>query len=121
MKIIVNESRLNNLIIKYFNQRLMPTNLNYFLNKKDSGTHDSEYFFWVGTGHGEFNDEYIWYSSCKDEFDENIICPFVMLPKSVQITMDNLFGDLWKPLFKEWFGNLTGLPINSVEDSNNFV
>ena len=60
--------------------------------------------------------EHIYYTSCRNpnySFSEGE-CPVVILPNSKYNLFNDLSGEEWIELFKEWFEENTGLPVVRV-------
>jgi hypothetical protein len=61
----------------------------------------------------------MWYSLCDNpNLNEPLPkgqCPLVAIDSSKYEALDAFFGDIWKPVFLEWFKEHTGLKIKHVD------
>jgi hypothetical protein len=64
----------------------------------------------------------MWYSSCENQYlPEPLpkgICPLVVIPTSIYEALEAYFGNLWKPIFKQWFQNHTGFTVKEIDFDN---
>jgi len=114
VNIIITENQKKSLedkMIDYFNRNIhfSPFNMDdVILNLKLEG----EFFFELE------NDELISYTMCdnfysKERLDDKY-CPLVAIPKKNFDNLNVFFGDMWKPLFRDWFKEKTGLIANHI-------
>lgn len=118
MKYIITESqnkKLHSLIVSYFDTHLTPFDGwdDDIVERVNEG---KEFFFWLD----EDGDETMWYSACDNaDLPEELVlkneCPLVTIPETQYDTLNDLFGNIWIPLFKVWFESKTGLEINNVD------
>jgi hypothetical protein len=109
------EEKLIDAIQKYLDSHLTPyegweSPKSYRMDVEDIG----EIFFFLVESDGDGEDEHMWYSAC----DEPLVkdgCPLVALPDAKYDALNAFFGDIWKPIFLEWFKNNTKLPIVKVD------
>jgi hypothetical protein len=121
MKYIITESKLESAIISYLDENFYP----------DYGWNDSyqEYVDRWGDRVFFINDveSYIYYgcnAGVKDDrhFDPNdgklrwYKCPLLSIYPAVSKQLSSYFGDMWKPIFKKWFEENTGLIVNQITD-----
>ena len=122
MKYIITEQqieRLEQTIWDYIDGHLTPyegweSPKSYSRDVEDVG----EIFFFLVESNGNGEDEHMWYSDC----DAPLVtdgCPVIALPSAKYEALDAFFGDMWKPIFLEWFKSHTKLPIVKV-DSQGF-
>jgi hypothetical protein len=61
----------------------------------------------------------LWYSTCNNQYLSEPLpkghCPLVTLPNIKYDSLEGFFGNVWKPIFKEWFQHHTGLPVKQVD------
>ena len=122
MKYIITESKLESAIISYLNDNFYP----------DYGWHDSyqEYVDRWGDNVFFINDveSYIYYGcnangGPEDEFFadyghlHNFECPLLSIYPAVSQQLNSYFGNMWKPVFKKWFEENTGLIVNQITDA----
>lgn len=122
MKYIITESKLESAIISYLDENFYP----------DYGWHDSyqEYVDKWGDNVFFINDveSYIYYGcnangGPEDEFFadyghlHNFECPLLSIYPAVSQQLNSYFGDMWKPVFKKWFEENTGLIVNQITDA----
>ena len=124
MKYIITEEqneRLKQTIWKYLDGHLTPYDgweepKSYRNDIRDVG---EIFLFLVDTTGGENTEEHMWYSACDNpNLSEPIVeddCPVVVIPKAKADALDGFFGDIWKPVFLEWFNHYTKLPIVKVD------
>ena len=122
MKYIITESKLESAIISYLNENFYP----------DYGWTDSyqedvdkwgDLVFFINDV-----DSYIYYgcnanAGPEDEFFagyghlHNYECPLLSIYPAVSQQLNSYFGDMWKPIFKKWFEENTGLTVNQITDN----
>jgi hypothetical protein len=122
MKYIITESKLESAIISYLDENFYP----------DYGWHDSyqEYVDRWGDNVFFINDveSYIYYGcnangGPEDEFFadyghlHNFECPLLSIYPAVSQQLNSYFGNMWKPVFKKWFEENTGLIVNQITDA----
>jgi hypothetical protein len=117
MKYIITESRLESAMISYLNDGLIPDDgwsypdvyqkdvkrygdVNFFINDKDS-------YSYYGCNHLSFEE---------DGHLHNYECPLLLIHSKVSQELSSWFGDMWKPIFKKWFEENTGLIVNQIKD-----
>lgn len=122
MKYIITESKLERAIISYLDENFYP----------DYGWDDEEYY----RGELEINNEIDFYINDMDSYiyygcnsgkknDKNFEptgkleyykCPLLSIYPAVSQQLNSYFGDMWKPIFKKWFEENTGLTVNQITD-----
>lgn len=122
MKYIITEQQAENLkqtILNYFEENLTPydgweTTSQYMNELRDSGY---EIFLFLVDTDEQGADEHMWYTTSKNTHvripKKN--SPLVALPDNRFNSLEGYFGDMWKPLFIEWFQKNTGLPVKTVD------
>jgi len=120
MKYTITESRLNKIILDYFEKSLTPfngwdsTNSYKFEIEQNSG----ELFLFLEDGDAN-NESHMWYSECNNLNLSGPLpeghCPVVTIPTTIYNSLTAYFGDEWKSIFKKWFEHKTGLPIIQVD------
>jgi hypothetical protein len=122
MKYVITESqheKLKDLIWDYLDCHLTPyigweSPKSYEMDIEEIG----EIFFFLVESIGDGEDEHMRYSACDNNnwfrhLPEDD-CPVVSLPSAKYEALDAFFGDMWKPIFLEWFKFHTKLPIVKV-------
>lgn len=123
MKYIITEQqaeRFTQTIIDYLNDNLTPiegwqTTKEY---KKELKENDSELFLFIKDVEQPDENDHMWYSTHKNPHVEieKGESPVVLIPDSKVNALDGYFGDLWRPIFIEWFQNNTGLKVKKVDN-----
>jgi hypothetical protein len=119
---------MNYIITEGQNQRLVDSIVEYFdnnLTPYDGWDTPSEYAKVLKIGNEIFlfvedpdSDDALnmWYTTHKNPYatipEED--SPIVTIPDHVYDSLTSYFGDLWKPIFKEWFFKNTKLPVNKI-------
>jgi hypothetical protein len=122
MKYIITESRLEKAIIEYLDKEFIPDygwgnnyqedvdrwgDLVFFINDVES------YIYYGCNARGGRN---------KDKYFDpnghlaNYECPLLSIYPAVSQQLSNYFGNMWKPIFKKWFEENTGLTVNQITD-----
>ena len=127
MKIIISENRVNQIIRKYLDETFYPDygwneNTRHGSYQEDVDRYGDLVFF--------INDQdsYIYYgcnanAGPEDEFFagyghlHNYECPLLSIYPKVSQQLSDYFGDMWKPIFKKWFEENTGLTVNQITDN----
>ena len=130
MKYVVTQKQIDKLretILNYLDGNLTPylgweSPKSY---KKELESAGEIFIFFVEEGNGiqSFGDEpHMWYSDCDNpNLSEPLPkeeCPLVTLPSAKHEALDAFFGDIWKPIFLEWFKHHTGLKIKQVDNQD---
>jgi hypothetical protein len=118
MKVVITESRLEKVVIDYLDDIYVPDyGWSYpDVYRKDVDKYGDLVFFI------EDKDSYIYYgcnanAGPEDEFFagyghlHNYKCPLLSVYPVVAKRLDSTFGDIWKPIFKKWFEDNTGLEV----------
>jgi hypothetical protein len=122
MRYIISESRLNDAMIKLFNQYINVDEIKYYHPVEETEDGD-EYedlnraIFYVGDV--ELDDSEIFrYYKC-DYFEPQAQiktrCPLISLDYDIIDTFNDLFGDLWKEPFLKWVNYTFDLYAKEVE------
>ena len=130
MKVVITESRLESLIIDYLNDSYYPDYGWKGNSKSDIGYQDEvdkwgDILFFV-----DDRESYIYYgcnanAGPEDEFFagyghlHNYECPLLSIYPYMSQRLDSAFGDIWKPIFKKWFEDNTGLEVTQL--TTNFI
>jgi hypothetical protein len=130
MKYVVTQKQIDGLretILNYLDNNLTPydgleNHQNDYArrNVKSRWRNISLHFVELGNGIESFGDEpHMWYSDCDNpNLSEPLPkgqCPLVAIDSSKYEALDAFFGEIWKPVFLEWFKNHTGLKIKHVD------
>ena len=122
MRYIISESRLNDAMVKLFNQYINVDEVKYYHPVEE--TEDGEEYedlnravFYVGDV--ELDDAEIFrYYDC-DYFDTQAQirrkCPLLSLDYQLINTFNDLFGDLWKEPFRKWINESFDLRAKTIE------
>ena len=124
MKILITENRLHNLILNYIEDAYPVDDINYTEGYDDLGNpDDSSYVFYFG----DYDDEdgeiiFRWYGENYWDGDDTELLrlrieqsPMLHFEDSRDSEkLDSLFGDNWKPIFKEWFEKNFDLNIKTI-------
>ena len=124
MKLIITENRLHNLILNYIEDAYPIDDINYTEGYDDLGNpDDSSYVFYFG----DYDDEYgetifRWYGENYWDGDDTELLrlrieqsPMLHFEDSRDSEkLDSLFGNNWKPIFKEWFEKYFDLNIKTI-------
>jgi hypothetical protein len=126
MKVIISENRIDKVIRKYLDDTYYPDygwneNTRHGSYQEDVDRYGDLVFF--------INDQdsYIYYgcnanAGPEDEFFagyghlHNYKCPLLLIYPRVGQELTSLFGDKWKPVFKEWFEEKSGLHVAQITD-----
>ena len=127
MKIIISENRVNQIIRKYLDETFYPDygwneNTRHGSYQEDVDRYGDVVFFINDV------DSYIYYgcnanAGPEDEFFagyghlHNYECPLLSIYPKVSQQLSDYFGDMWKPIFKKWFEENTGLTVNQITDN----
>lgn len=122
MRYIISESKLNDAMIKLFNQYINVDEMKYYHPVEETEDGD-EYedlnrtIFYVGDV--ELDDSEIFrYYEC-DYFEPQAQiktrCPLISLDYDIIDTFNDLFGDLWKEPFRKWVNNTFDLYAKEIE------
>jgi hypothetical protein len=124
---------MNYIITEEQNQRLIDSIVEYFDNNLTP--HDGwetpsgyakalkigrEIFLFINNPYddNQINNDarHMWYTTDKNPYATvpKEDSPIVTLPDDVYDSLTSYFGDLWKPIFKQWFFKNTELPVNKV-------
>lgn len=116
----IRNHKLEKIIIEYLDKNLTPNNgwvslSDYEEELEDNGGELFLYFEEIVD-----DDKYMWYSVCDNQNISEPLseghCPVVVIPTSSYKTLNGIFGNLWKPIFKEWFiKNTGGLPVVQID------
>ena len=127
MKVIISENRVNQIIRKYLDETFYPDygwneNTRHGSYQEDVDRYGDVVFFIND------KDSYIYYgcnanAGPEDEFFagyghlHNYECPLLSIYPKVSQQLNDYFGDMWKPIFKKWFEENTGLTVNQITDN----
>lgn len=119
---IISESKLNNSILNYLDEKFPIENIHYFNPYEFDDETGEEYEdadrvqFYLGD-HDEEDYIFKWYGC--EYFDEGsharTICPTVLVESPYDDVLLSYFGELWVEPFKLWFEENFSLPVKTVE------
>ena len=130
MKYVVTQKQIDKLretILNYLDGNLTPhlgwESHESYKKERESTGEIFLHFVEEGNGIQSFGDEpHMWYSDCDNpNLSEPLPegeCPLVTLPSAKHEALDAFFGDIWKPIFLEWFKHHTGLKIKQVDNQD---
>ena len=121
MKYIITESRLENLILDYFDEIFPFDEINwhhpyeYDDETGEEGDDENRIEFY----RGDINDEDIvfrWYGCeyFREDTPARDICPEVSIENSYERTLNSYFGNSWEEPFRKWFIEKFDLPVKTV-------
>ena len=126
MKVIISENRIDKVIRKYLDDTYYPDygwneNTRHGSYQEDVDRYGDVVFFINDV------DSYIYYgcnanAGPEDEFFagyghlHNYKCPLLLIYPRVGQELTSLFGNKWKPIFKEWFEEKSGLHVAQITD-----
>jgi hypothetical protein len=126
MKVIISENRIDKVIRKYLDDTYYPDygwneNTRHGSYQEDVDRYGDLVFFINDV------DSYIYYgcnanAGPEDEFFagyghlHNYKCPLLLIYPRVGQELTSLFGNKWKPVFKEWFEEKSGLHVAQITD-----
>lgn len=121
MKFIITEQqseRLQKSIVDYFDNSLTPYDgwLSPEEYKKDL-KRDGELFLFTVDTESLGEHDHIWYTTHNNSHATipKEKSPIVVIPDATYDALDGFFGNIWKPMFKEWFEFHTKLPVTFVD------
>ena len=123
MKIIISENRVNQIIRKYLDETFYPDygwanpdvyqkdvkqygDVNFFINDRDS------YIYYGCNANGGPEDEFFAGYGHLNHYK----CPLLSIYPRVGQELTSLFGNKWKPVFKDWFEEKSGLHVAQITD-----
>ena len=120
MKVLITENRLEKLVTDYLDDLYQPDygwsypdvyqvgvkhygDLVFFINDQDS-------YVYYGCNAGNENDRMF------DAYGHlhHYNCPLLSVYPRVSERLDSVFGNIWKPIFKKWFEENTGLEVTQL-------
>jgi hypothetical protein len=126
MKYIITESRLEKAIMEYLDKEFIP-DYGWYENTRTAGTYqddvdrwgdlvffinDIDSYIYYGCNAGDENDKLFAGYGKLNEYK----CPLLSIHPAVSQQLSDYFGDMWKPIFKKWFEENTGLPVSQLTD-----
>jgi hypothetical protein len=117
MKYIITEQKMNSLIRKYLNESYGDLNWDYYLDEEGNETDCAIVFYDGDYIDGEV--KFRLYNECWWVKLEDIV-----RVKSPVLSFENLneyeslkgyFGDKWEPVFKDWFFEIYGFKVKTIE------
>jgi hypothetical protein len=126
MKVIISENRIDKVIRKYLDDTYYPDygwnentrhgsyqedvdrygDLVFFINDQDS------YIYYGCNANGGPEDEFFAGYGHLNHYK----CPLLSIYPRVGQELTSLFGNKWKPVFKEWFEEKSGLHVTQITD-----
>jgi len=122
MKVLIKESRLEKAVFEYLDAEFTPdygwdetTQLGvdkwgdavFFINDVDSYI-----YYGCNANAGPEDELFASYGRL-----HNYKCPLLLIYPTVGRRLTLMFGDVWKPIFKKWFENNTGLQVSQLTDN----
>ena len=116
-KYTIGEGRLRDAIMKHFDNHFDIKNLNSYTSDHDphfasiNNIKKADVVVrWYGKEYFTNADSY--FTNADSKFGK--LAPVVGIEREYLDPLDSMFGDLWKPIFKEWFEKNFNLPVNFV-------
>jgi hypothetical protein len=123
MKVIISENRIDKVIRKYLDDTYYPDygwsypdvyqrdieqygDVNFYINDQDS------YIYYGCNANGGPEDEFFAGYGHLNHYK----CPLLSIYPRVGQELTSLFGNKWKPVFKEWFEEKSGLHVAQITD-----
>jgi hypothetical protein len=123
MKVIISENRIDKVIRKYLDDTYYPDygwsypdvyqrdieqygDVNFYINDQDS------YIYYGCNANGGPEDEFFAGYGHLNHYK----CPLLSIYPRVGQELTSLFGNKWKPVFKEWFEEKSGLHVTQITD-----
>lgn len=128
MKIIITESKLNQLVIDYLNEKYDTNNIGWEYGIDDWGNEvgyamkfyqgdydeDDTLFRWYGEDYWDSEDTESYSNERRQEMkDKSPILSFE--DTNILNTLTGYFGNNWKQPFIEWFWHKFQIPVKSIE------
>lgn len=116
------EDRLKENIIKFLDKLFVPKDgwkkPSEYRKHLDHPLSDSELFIFLGSTQDDTDQQHFFYSRCDNPnyeyHDEDESCPEIRIPTTKYEILQDSFGNMWVPIFVEWFTKHTSLPVNFV-------
>jgi len=123
MKVIISENRIDKVIRKYLDDTYYPDygwsypdvyqrdieqygDVNFYINDQDS------YIYYGCNANGGPEDEFFAGYGHLNHYK----CPLLSIYPRVGQELTSLFGNKWKPVFKDWFEEKSGLHVAQITD-----
>ena len=109
--------RIKAAIISYLDKNLAPVRGWEKTKTYKKNLKNSDYELFLHFRDGDDEDDHLWYSLHKNP---NVTVsksqsPLLVIPDEYWWALDGYFGEIWKPIFKEWFENNTGLKVKTID------
>jgi len=122
MKIIITENKLDKAIYKYIDDMLGEVYMDKAMG--ENGPLEGAYDFY----HDDYEGDYLFtwtsadyynskeYQKHRDERHQKLVdmSPIIELMPYPEKDFNNLFGNRWRPVFKQWFVDKFGLPVTTI-------
>lgn len=108
-KYTIGEGKLKEMIMKHFDNHFDIENLKSYTFDEDPHYESINNIKTEDTVLRWYDKEYF---DPKSRFGK--LAPIVDLEREYLDPLDSMFGDLWRPIFKEWFEKNFNLPVNFV-------
>ena len=124
MKYIIPKSKLHDGIISMFDEDLSPYNgwqspKDYKKKIKENGGY--LYFYFGDVGSKDKDDTKLNHILNNDlfmVFEQIPIRSYIQIPKKIYNKYQGIFGDMWIPLFYQWFYEKTGIKVDRIIQSS---
>jgi hypothetical protein len=101
MKILVRENQFDKVLYDYLDKFFEPENLNYipYIDVEDN-VHDAYAFYY-----GDYLDDDTVFRYYGNNYfvEPNDKTPFIEIEYKYERMLNNILGNMWKPIFKQWF------------------
>jgi hypothetical protein len=111
MKYIINESKVSDSIYNFIDKMFDTDYINYFHPEDDygDGNDDPNSCVFYFNDYGDEDSVFKWYGKeywseyTHEGLEFKKKSPMIQVDEPYYSRLDNLFGELWKPIFLKWF------------------
>jgi|LauGreDrversion4_2_1035121.scaffolds.fasta_scaffold234150_5 hypothetical protein len=128
MKYIITEGKLNQMIVSYIDKMYGDKKIYMAKALIDGNEVDGAYDFFTEDYSEGYDEDYLFLWADCDFYDRTMLsdsvrkrkmmedCPVIEVTNTghSKAKLNELFGDMWKEPFKEWFTNKFGLPVKTI-------
>jgi hypothetical protein len=121
MRLIITESKIVNLIRKYLYKDYMPDA--FFLFDIETPEARREFFEGEVEKYGLYDFDINTWTLCTyyGEWDAYDYMYHLKMGDKAERQLNSLFGDVWVPVFKDWFEEITGLEVREMVVNDELV
>lgn len=109
MRYILTENKLNESIYNFIDEMFNTDYINYFHPEDDYGNDDPYRCLFYFNDYSDEETLFRWYDKeyFNDDTEQGMILreesPIIVVEEPFYSRLDNLFGELWMPVFLKWF------------------